>query len=236
MPIDFSIATQPSGGNAVVGDTVSMSVVVAGGVSLLYQWFKGTSQVGTNSATFSKTDAQTTDADTYYCAISDASGVLITTPVVWTVGSQQSRYLPQTSNSNSYGSGFLSKADITDSIAQDFINSNDPRVQSWLDDVDGELLSLAQELECPMQSLTVPLHKKVLEYCRSYFCFVCFEDTWGRNDIAQTNLETIKLKLDYYSKRCEKLRVQITKEMLLYTNLSLQASQRGRGTISILRA
>jgi hypothetical protein len=235
MALDFSIAAQPAGGNVAVGGTISMGVTIAGGVSLVFQWFKDGAQVGTNSHIISIPNATSVNSGKYTCTISDATGILITTPVSWTVGSQQSRYLPQSSNSNSFGSGFLSTSDITDSVAQDFITAEDSRVQSWLDDVDGELLSLAQELEVPLQSLTVPLHKKVLEYCRAYFCFACFEDTWGRNDIAQTNLETIKLKLDYYSKRCEKLRVQITKEMLLYTNISLQASQRGRGTISILR-
>ena len=148
----------------------------------------------------------------------------------------QSRWLPTSPTTNPSGAGFLTTADITDSLANDFINANDARVQNWLDDVDGELLALAQELEVPLQSIMVPLHKKVLEYCQAYFCFACFQDAYGRNDIAQSTQETIKLKLDWYEKRVEKLKVQITKEMLLYTNISLQASQRGRGTVSILRA
>jgi len=148
----------------------------------------------------------------------------------------QSRFLPLTSTTNSTGYRFLDVSDITDSIAVDFITAGDTRFAAWLDLVDGELLSLAQERDCPLQSISIPLHKKILEYCKSYFCFVCFQDCFGRNDIAQTLQETIKLKLDWYALRCEKLRVQCTKEMFLYTNLSLQASQRAGGTVSILRS
>jgi hypothetical protein len=148
----------------------------------------------------------------------------------------QSRFLPLNSTTNSTGYGFLAVADITDSIALDFISANDTRVEAWLDLVDGELLSLAQEREVPLTSICIPLHKKILEYCKCYFCVVCFQDCFGRNDIVETGQETIKLKLDYYLKRCEELRLQCTKEMFLYTNLSLSASKRGGGTISLIRA
>jgi hypothetical protein len=147
----------------------------------------------------------------------------------------QSRFLPLTSGTNPTGYRFLDIKDITDSLALDFIKANDGRITAWLDLVDGEILSLAQEKEVPLTALTVPLHKKVLEYCKAYFCFACFQDAYGRNDIAQTQQETLKLKLDWYEARCSKLRLQMTKEMLLYTNLSLQSSQRAGGTVSILR-
>lgn len=148
----------------------------------------------------------------------------------------QSRFLPQTSTTNSTGYRFLATADITDSIAKDFLTANDSRVNDWLDLVDGEVLSVAQELEVPLQAISIPLHKKILEYCKSYFCFVCFQDAFGRNDIAQSLNETIKLKLDWYQTRSERLRLQLTAQMFMYTNLNLTASQRARGTISLLRA
>ncbi len=113
---------------------------------------------------------------------------------------------------------------------------SDSRVGAWLDLVDGEILSLAQEREVPLTSISIPLHKKIFEYAKSYFCFVCFQDAFGRNDIQQTDQETIKKKLEWYEHRCTVLRLICTKEMFLYTNLSLQASQRAGGTISILRA
>ena len=147
----------------------------------------------------------------------------------------QGRYLPLNSTTNSTGYRFLDIADVTDSIALDFINASDVRIERWLDIVDGEMLALAQEREVPLTSISMPLHKKINEYCCSYFCFVCFQDCFGRNDIAQTEQETIKKKLEWYENRCAKLRLQCTKEMFLYTNLSLIASQRVGGTISLLR-
>ena len=147
----------------------------------------------------------------------------------------QSRFLPLTSTTNTTGSGFLSTSDITDKLAQRYITSNDPSVSAWLDLVDGEILSLAQERDVPLQSISMPLHKKILEYCKAYFCVVCFMDNYGLNNIQQTDNETLKLKLDFYTARCETLRLQCTQQMFLYTNVSLQASQRAGGTKSILR-
>jgi len=147
----------------------------------------------------------------------------------------QSRWLPATSNANTTGQGFLAIADITDSLAKDFIAAGDADVQNWLDLVDGEILALAQERDVPLQSVSVPLHKKILEYCKCYFCFVCFQDRFGRNDMVQTNQETTKLKLEWYADRCSRLRLQCTKEMFMFPNVSLQASQRTSGTISLQR-
>ncbi len=146
----------------------------------------------------------------------------------------QSRFLPLNSTTNTTGSGFLDMSDITDKLAQRYLT--DTNIQNWLDLVDGEVLSLAQEREVPLTSISMPLHKKILEYCKCYFCVVCFQDNYGLNNVSQTNMnETLKLKLDFYMARCETLRLQCTKEMFLYTNMSLQSSQRVGGTKSILR-
>jgi len=117
-----------------------------------------------------------------------------------------------------------------------FMASNDARLQNWLDLVDGEVLALAQEKEVPLQSISIPLHKKILEFCKAYFNVICFEDSFGRNDIVQTDRETIKLKLEYWTNKKNQLRSQCSKEMFLYTNLGLIASQVSSGTISIARA
>jgi hypothetical protein len=148
----------------------------------------------------------------------------------------QSRFLPLNSTTNTTGYRFLDSTDITDSLAKDFLTATDANIDDWLDLVDGEILSLAQERDVPLQSISIPLHKKILEYCKAYFCFVCFQDRYGRNDITQAGNETLKLKLIWYKDRCETLRLQCTKEMFLYTNLSLQASHRAGGTKSIIRA
>jgi hypothetical protein len=148
----------------------------------------------------------------------------------------QSRWLPLNSSTNTQGSGFLDITDITDTLAQRFIAANDSRIQSWLDDVDGELLSLAQQVDVTLTSISIPLHPVLLKYARAAFCVSCFQDCWGANSNVQTDQETIKKKLDDYRKEMEKLSGLCTYEMFSYTNLSLIASQRAGGTISLLRA
>jgi hypothetical protein len=147
----------------------------------------------------------------------------------------QSRWLPLNSSTNSQGSGFLDISDVTDTLAKRFIAANDPRIQGWLDDVDGQLLSLAQQVDVTLTSISIPLHFVLLKYARAAFCVACFEDTWGANNNIQTDQETIKKKLDDYRKEMARLALNCTYEMFSYTNLSLVGKQRAGGTISLLR-
>lgn len=145
------------------------------------------------------------------------------------------RFLPENITYNTTGSGFLTIADITDSIAKDFIATEDNRINCWLDMVDGEILSVAQEKDVNLQSIAMPLHKKILEFAKAYFNFVCFEDTFGRNDIVQIGDETIFVKLKWYLARVEMLRNQLTKEMFEQSCATLNANQRAAGTITVYR-
>ena len=153
------------------------------------------------------------------------------------MNTQEGRYLPLNSGTNSTGYGFLDPSDITDSIAQQFINNNDPRVQTWLDNVDGEILALAQELDVPLTSISIPLHFKIQEYARDYYCYTCFKDTWA---LAYTNKgekeNTVKASFDKYESICARSRSLITYELFVYTNLSLVGSQVSSGIISLQRA
>ena len=147
-----------------------------------------------------------------------------------------SRWLPNNTTTNSTGSGFLDPSDITDSIVQEFVANKDPRVAVWLDYTDGEVLALAQEKEVQIQSISMPLHIKILEYAKAYFCWVVFFDTLGRmQDYGEANIEMLKLKLDVYSRRCQSLRQQVTREMFYYANQSLLASQRFTNGIQLIR-
>lgn len=146
------------------------------------------------------------------------------------------RFLPENITYNTTGSGFLATTDITDSIALDFINANDTRVDGWLEMVDGEILSIAQELDADIQAIVMPLHKKILEFAKCYYCLVNFQDTFGRNDVMQGGDETIMKKLEFYIARCNQLRPQLTKEMFNQNPSDLTARQRAAGTIQIYRA
>lgn len=146
------------------------------------------------------------------------------------------RFLPENITYNTTGKDFLSVSDITDSLAVSFIESNDDRVAGWLEMVDGEILSVAQEKDVNLNSIAIPLHKKILEFAKAYYNFVCFQDTFGSNDIVQSGDESIFAKLKFYMARVEQLRGQLTKEMFEQSCANLSAKQRASGTISIYRA
>ena len=107
--------------------------------------------------------------------------------------SARSRWLPLTTFPNVDGSNFLNPDDITDSLAQEFITTQDPRVSQWLEQVDGELLSVAQEREVTLTSISMPLHPEINEYACYYFCFLCFQDSFGRNDPGRDKISATKV-------------------------------------------
>src|SRR5271157_631961 len=110
-----------------------------------------------------------------------------------------SRWLPNTTTTNTSGTGFLSLTDVTDSVILDFVAANDSRLSTWMDYVDGEILALAQEKEVQLQSISMPLHKKILEFAKAYFCWLVFTDTLQRlQNYEQANVDMLKMKLNLY--------------------------------------
>jgi hypothetical protein len=73
-PEPASITSQPSSQTVTVGQTVTFSVTATGTTPLTYQWKKGTVNVGTNSATFSFSNAQIGDAGSYSVTVSNGIG------------------------------------------------------------------------------------------------------------------------------------------------------------------
>jgi hypothetical protein len=112
---------------------------------------------------------------------------------------------------------FIAPTDITDSIVMQFIAKNDSRLQIWFNLVDSELQSLAQDRGLPSNSITVPLaHAKVKEYAVDYFCYLVFRDNFGTNNVAVSDQEKHKIKLDWYANACQKMRPTLTREMFLW--------------------
>ncbi|MEA3448801.1 MAG: PKD domain-containing protein [Bacteroidota bacterium] len=68
-----AITTQPSNTTACVGDDVTFTVTAAGS-NLSYQWKKGTTNVGTDNASYSITGVVTGDAADYTCVVSGDCG------------------------------------------------------------------------------------------------------------------------------------------------------------------
>jgi len=67
------------------GNLLSLTVAVSGTGPFSYQWYRGATPVGTNSATFSIPAVQATDAGAYSVAITNAQGNTTSEPVVVTI-------------------------------------------------------------------------------------------------------------------------------------------------------
>ncbi len=69
------ITTQPQGAVVVTGNSVSFTVAASGTTPLTYQWRKnGTAIGGATSATYTIASAQTGDAGSYSCVITNSAG------------------------------------------------------------------------------------------------------------------------------------------------------------------
>lgn len=80
-----TITTQPTASTITAGQTLSFSVV-ASGEELKYQWiFNGADIAGATSATFSKSNAQTSDAGNYSVRVSNSVGSVTSSTAKGTV-------------------------------------------------------------------------------------------------------------------------------------------------------
>lgn len=115
-----------------------------------------------------------------------------------------------------YTAKYIATTDITDSVARDFVDLIDPRIDTWMTNVDLELESIAQEKGvAPEQIEKTPLHYKIKEYSIAYYCFLVFQDCFGENEVELATQEVHKQKLDYYLNKCNYLRPNLTKEMFI---------------------
>jgi len=71
VPTAPQITTQPVSQTVGVGSAVTFSVGASGTTPLNYQWKKGTTNVGTNSSTYTISSAQLTDAGNYSVVVSN---------------------------------------------------------------------------------------------------------------------------------------------------------------------
>lgn len=78
-----TISLQPQGQTLCVGGTISLSVTAAGATT--YQWKRGNTNVGTNSASLNISNATANDAGQYTCVITNSCGNITTNAVTVTV-------------------------------------------------------------------------------------------------------------------------------------------------------
>jgi hypothetical protein len=80
-----AITTSPTGQTVCAGGNASFTVAATGVGTLSYQWKRGSTDVGGNSATLSLTNVTAAEAGSYACVVTDTCGNATTTAAVLTV-------------------------------------------------------------------------------------------------------------------------------------------------------
>ena len=107
-----SIVTAPVGAAVSAGQSVTLSVVAAGSATLHYQWkLDTTTNVGTDSSSFSIASAQTSDAGTYTVVVTNGSGSVTSAGAAVTVsgGNGPDLALGATATASTQNGGNLAK-------------------------------------------------------------------------------------------------------------------------------
>lgn len=131
-----------------------------------------------------------------------------------------------------YTAKYITTAMITDSIARDFISGTDTRLDTWMENTDLEIESIAQEKGVLAANIKItPLHYKIKEYAIAYYCFLVFQDAFGENDVAVSENEVHHMKLKYYLDKCNFLRPILTKDMFWQESANLASEQRVSGGV-----
>ena len=129
-----TIVTQPAGAAVSAGQSVTLSVVAAGSGPLHYRWqLNGTTNVGTDSATFTIAAAQASDAGTYAVTVTNGSGSAPSNGAVVTVsgGNGPDLALNATASASSQNGGNAPKyafdGDLTTANRWESLQGTDPQ-------------------------------------------------------------------------------------------------------------
>ena len=116
---------------------------------------------------------------------------------------------------------YLVDADIGDKVAL-YVMADSKQasaVVGWHTLVDEEIVCLASEKGFDSTCISTPLHPKLKQYARYYFCLVCFRDMMLQNlgtsqDVQSADVDKYKVKYDMYEELCGSMRQEIQPWMI----------------------
>lgn len=123
-----------------------------------------------------------------------------------------------------YTAKYITTADLTDSLARDFVAAQDARVDKWMENTDLEVECIGLSLGVQPDNIYEPVNYKIKEYAVCYFYFLLFQDCYAENDVDLTDNESYLNKLKWYKERCNELRPALTKELFTMVYTSVQPS------------
>jgi hypothetical protein len=133
-----------------------------------------------------------------------------------------------------YTAKYITTSDVTDSVARDFINGTDSRLDTWMTNTDREIESIAQSMDLSASEIETPIHYEIQKYAVAYYCFLIFQDAFGENAVEVDGQEIHEKKLKYWLEKCNYLRPTLTKAMFSTVGTSITSRDRiGGGQIWI---
>jgi hypothetical protein len=122
----------------------------------------------------------------------------------------------------SYTAKYIATTDLTDSLARDFVNGSDTRIDKWMENTDLEVECIALQLGVQPASIYTPVNYKIKEYAVCYFYFLLFQNCYAENDVEISDNEAYYKKLEWYQKRCAELKGDLTAALftMVYTSLT----------------
>jgi hypothetical protein len=124
---------------------------------------------------------------------------------------------------------------IQDAVVKNFIVANDSRVSDWLDLLDQDINYKAMEYGLLTSQILLPLHPRIMEYARAYFCLMVFRDNIGVNDVNTYANEKYMVGYGLFSRETERTRKLLSRDIFWLQDMAIRGINRTGGSCDLVR-